>query len=149
ARNRHGAYYADKELPSFPREQPHAWLAQNRQFMNNLTAMRRYAAEVSGIDDGVGQIMEALKKHGLEDNTLVVFTGDQGLACGHSVFGGRGDHPRPLTAYDWTMHVPLIGRQPGKVRAGERNTQLVSNYDFLPTLLDYLGLRDRQAKKPP
>jgi arylsulfatase A-like enzyme len=148
ARNRHADYYADKDLPSFPRERPHPWLYQNRQFMNNVQAMRRHAAEVSGVDDGVGRVLAALKEHGLDDNTLVVFTGDQGLAGGHSGFWGMGDHTRPLTCYDWTMHVPLIWRHPGRIPAGRRRDLLVSNYDFLPTVLDYLGLKDKQADTP-
>lgn len=149
ARNRHAAYYADKDLPSFPRGEPHPWLRANRQFVNNLGAMRRYAAEVSGIDDGVGRVLAEVKEQGLDENTLVVFTADQGLAAGHGGFWGMADHARPLTAYDWTMHVPLIWRQPGRIPAGRRSDVLVSNYDFLPTVLDYLGLRDKQADRPP
>jgi arylsulfatase A-like enzyme len=149
ARNRHAAYYADKDLPSFPREETHPWLHANRKFMNNIGAMRRHAAEVSGVDDGVGRVMATLKAQGLDENTLVVFTGDQGLAGGQSGFWGMGDHTRPLTGYDWTMHVPLIWRHPGRVSAGKRSDLLVSNYDFLPSVLDYLGLKDKQAAEPP
>jgi arylsulfatase A-like enzyme len=148
-RNRHAQYYADKELPSFPREKPHPWLSANRRFVNNVQAMRSHAAEVSGVDDGVGRVLAALKDHGLDENTLVVFTGDQGLAGGHSGFWGMGDHTRPLTAYDWTMHVPLIWRHPGRIAVGQRRDLLVSNYDFLPTVLDYLKLKDKQAEQPP
>ena len=148
ARNRHAAYYATQDLPSFPREKPHPWLNANRQFLNNLGAMRRLAAEVSGVDDGVGRVMETLKKHGLDETTLVVFTADQGLAAGHNGFWGMGDHTRPYTGYDWTTHVPLIWRHPGKVAAGKRTDVMVSNYDFLPSVLDYLGLKDRQAAEP-
>ncbi|HUE72816.1 MAG TPA: sulfatase-like hydrolase/transferase, partial [Pirellulaceae bacterium] len=148
ARNRHAQVYADKELPSFPREEVHPWQFNNQQFINQPAAMRRYAAEVSGIDDGVGRVLETLKKHGLDENTLVIFTGDQGLAGGHSGFWGMGDHTRPLTAYDWTMHVPLIWRHSGRIPAGRRSDLLVSNYDFLPSLLDYLGLSDKQGAEP-
>ena len=148
ARNRHAEYYADKELKSFPRETPHPWLFNNKDYINNIKAMRRYAAEVSGIDDGVGRIMDTLKKHNLDDNTLVVFTGDQGLAGGHSGFWGMGDHTRPLTAYDWTMHVPLIYRHPGRIPAGKKSEVLVSNYDIYPSVLSHLGFKDRIPAKP-
>jgi arylsulfatase A-like enzyme len=60
-----------------------------------------------------------------------------------------GDHTRPFTGYDWTTHVPLIWRHPAKVAAGKRSDVMVSNYDFLPSVLDYLGLKDRQAAEPP
>jgi arylsulfatase A-like enzyme len=46
-----------------------------------------------------------------------------------------GDHTRPLTAFDWTMHVPLIFHQPGTVEAGRRIDRMVSNYDLLPSIL--------------
>jgi len=148
ARNRHADYYADKELKSFPREKMHPWLASNKKLLNNVGAMRRYAAEVSGVDDGVGRILAALEANEIDDETLVIFTADQGLAGGQSGFWGMGDHTRPLTAFDWTTHVPLIYRHPGHIRAGQRSDILISNYDFLPTMLDYLGLKDKAPRKP-
>lgn len=147
--NQYAETYADNDLPSFTRDAPHPWLHNNRQMMNNPVAARRYASEISGVDEGVGNILAALKRLGLEENTLVIFTGDQGLSGGQSGFWGMGDHTRPLTAYDWTMHVPLIVRQPGTIPAGQRFDQLVSNYDLMPSVLDYLGLRDKQATSPP
>ena len=70
-----------------------------------------------------------MKKRGLDENTLVVFTGDQGLALADTAASwGMGDHTRPLTGDFWTMHVPLIWRHPGRVTAGQRRDQLVSNY---------------------
>ncbi len=146
--NRHADYYADKEMTSFPREETHSWLHHNRQMMNNLTSMRTYASEVSAVDDGVGDILAALKKHGLDDNTVVIFTADQGWAGGHSGFWGMGDHTRPLTAFDWTMHVPLIWRHPGRTPTGQRSDLMVTNYDFMPTILTYLGLEARMPTKP-
>jgi arylsulfatase A-like enzyme len=149
ARNRHAAFYADKDLQSFPREKMHPWLVGNKKLLNNVDAMRRYAAEVSGVDDGVGRILAALKVNGIDDETLVIFTADQGLAAGQSGFWGMGDHTRPLTGFDWTMHVPLIYRYPGQIQGGERSNVLVSNYDFLPTILDFLGLKEEAPQKPP
>lgn len=148
ARNRHAKYYADKQLPSFPRKKMHPWLYNNRDYHNNITSMRRYAAEVSGVDDGVGRIFATLKKHGLDKNTLVIFTGDQGLAGGQSGIWGMGDHTRPLTAFDSTMHVPLIFHHLGRIRAGQRVDKLVSNYDFYPSILNYLGLGEKIPKEP-
>jgi arylsulfatase A-like enzyme len=158
ARNRHKDYYADKLLPSFPRHEPHVWLFNNREYINNPVSIRRYAAEISAVDDGVGRVMDALKHAQLDENTLVVFTADQGLAGGHQGFWGMGDHTRPLTAYDWTMHIPLIFRRPGHVQAGLRSNALVSNYDFLPTVLATLNVsepskasreRERPESAPP
>lgn len=79
---RHVATYADKELPSFPREAMSPWLRQNKEHLNNPTAIRRYAEEISGVDDGVGRVLETLKALDLEPDTVVVFAADQGLAAG-------------------------------------------------------------------
>lgn len=148
-RNRHRDYYeANSQMPSFPREEPSPWLHSQHKNINNLTAMRKYAAETSAIDDGVGTIMETLRKHDLADNTLVVFTADQGLAGGHSGFWGMGDHTRPLTAYDPTMWIPLIFWQPDQIAAGARLSHLTSNYDIYPSLLHHLDLQDQIPSQP-
>jgi arylsulfatase A-like enzyme len=124
-------------------------LSGNKKLLNNVGAMRRYAAEISGVDDGVGRIMSALQANNLDDDTLVIFTADQGLAAGQNGFWGMGDHTRPLTAFDWTTHTPLIYRQPGRIKAGYRSDIHISNYDFLPTVLDYLDLKDKTPQQPP
>jgi len=62
---------------------------------------------------------------------------------------GMGDHTRPLGAFDEMMHVPLIWRHPKAIPADKRSDLLVSNYDFLPTVLDYLGLKDKTPAASP
>ncbi|MFN7935832.1 MAG: sulfatase-like hydrolase/transferase [Bryobacteraceae bacterium] len=144
SRNRHAAYYADKELPSMPRDAAHPWNHVYAPWMQDPAVRRKYAAEISAIDDGVGLVMETLEKQGLRDNTIVIFAGDQGLAGGHSGFWGMGDHTRPLTAFDWTMWIPLIISHRTHTAAGTRCERLVSTYDIAPSLLAYLNL-----SKPP
>lgn len=142
AKNRHAATYADRDLPSFPRDSMHPWQHANKPYHNNLTSIRRVAAETSAVDDGVGEILAALKENGFEENTLVVYASDQGWMGGQNGFFGMGDHTRPTGAHDLMMQVPLIFRQPGAVAAGTSDL-LVSNYDFLPSVLDQLGLAHR------
>jgi arylsulfatase A-like enzyme len=139
-RNRHRETYADHPLRSFPRTEPQPWNYNYADWIGDEQIMRKYAAEISGIDDGVGQVLQTIDELNLTDNTLVIFTADQGLAGGHAGYWGMGDHTRPLTAFDWTMHIPLIVRQPGTVPAGRRVEQIVSNYDLLPTIMSLLGL---------
>ncbi|MBN2293163.1 MAG: sulfatase-like hydrolase/transferase [Pirellulales bacterium] len=149
--NRHKATYADAALPSFPRLPAHPWNHNYGDRIGELRSIRKYAAEISGIDDGIGRVMDTLKRLGLDKNTLVIFTADQGLACGQSGFWGMGDHTRPLTGFDWTMHVPLIFHHPGRIAAGKRVDLLVSNVDFMPSMLEYLGLswKNRNQVKSP
>ncbi len=147
-RNRHAEYYADHPLKSFPRTQPRPWNYNYGPWIGDEQVIRKYAAEVSGIDDGVGRIVETLERHNLTENTLVVFVADQGLAGGHAGFWGMGDHTRPLTAFDWTMRIPLIVSRPGSVKEGQRLLPLVSNYDLLPTILSLLGVPDDRPAQP-
>jgi len=149
ARNRHAAHYADKTFPSFPRQPAHPWLRNNRQFLNNVEAMRRYAAECSGVDDGVGEVMATLRRLGLDGRTLVVYTADQGWGGGQHGIWGMGDHTRPLHAFDETMHIPLLFRHPGAVPAGTNCERMVGQVDWMPTLLGYLGLGEKMPKSPP
>lgn len=142
AKNRHASYYADKYLPSFPRDTMHPWQDANKPYHNNLTSIRRVAAETSAVDDGVGEILAALQENGFEENTLVVYASDQGWMGGQNGFFGMGDHTKPIAAHDLMMQIPLIFRHPGAVKSGTSDL-LVSNYDFLPSVLDQLGLAHR------
>ncbi|MFZ2640391.1 MAG: sulfatase-like hydrolase/transferase [Verrucomicrobiia bacterium] len=145
--NRHTDYYAGKNMDSFPREPISLWLMHNRDFMNNLVSMRSYAAAMSGLDDGVGRVMETLRRLGHDRDTLVVFTADQGLAGGHGGYWGMGDHTRPLAAREPAVMIPLIWRQPGAIPRGTACDLMTSNYDFLPTVLAQMGLKAKTPDK--
>lgn len=148
ARNRHADYYRGRPFTSFPRDAMHPWQFQNKAFHNQQAAMERVAAETSGVDDGVGEVMAALKQLGLDENTLVIYAADQGWMGGQNGLWGMGDHTRPIGAHELMMQIPLIYRHPGRIPAGTRSDPLVSNYDFLPSLLGYLGLSEKLPQKP-
>jgi len=145
--NRHTEYYADKELSCFPREPIHPWLKQNREIINNPVSIRGYASAVSGVDDGVGEILAMLERQGLDENTLVIYTADQGLCGGHHGMWGMGDHSRPLHTFEETIRIPLLCRHPGRIPAGKLFTGRTCNYDFFPSLLEYLDLESETAQK--
>ncbi|MCB1210543.1 MAG: sulfatase-like hydrolase/transferase, partial [Verrucomicrobiales bacterium] len=146
--NRHAAYYADKELLCFPRDAMHPWQFNNKDYHNNPVSMRRVAAEVSGVDDGVGEIMATLDRLGLTEDTLVVYAADQGWMGGQNGIWGMGDHVRPFGAHELMMQIPFIFRQPGKIPAGKTSDLLVSNYDFMPSVLSHLGLAEKMPQTP-
>jgi arylsulfatase A-like enzyme len=135
-------------MNSFPREKVSPLLKQNRFAVNNLQSMRSYAAAVSGVDEGIGKVMAKLRELGLDKNTLVIFSADQGLNAGHSGYWGMGDHSRPLNTHEATVRIPLIFRYPGQIPAGKTCDLMVANHDFLTTVLDYLDLKDKLPSSP-
>jgi len=70
------------------------------------------------VDDGVGEVLATLRRLGLDENTLVVYAGDQGWMGGQNGLWGMGDHTRPVGAHELMMHIPLIFRRPGRIAAG-------------------------------
>ncbi len=89
----------------------------------------KYLAEITYMDGQVGEILATLKAAGMDQNTLVFFTSEQG-----SQFPGN-----KWTCWDTGLHTGLIARWPGKVAAGKRTDALVSYADMVPTLLDLAG----------
>lgn len=149
ASNRWGAYYKNKHFKSFVSDRMHPWQNGNKSFHNKQIAMERYAAELSGLDDGIGEIMKTLERHGLDSNTLVVFTADQGWMGGQNGIWGMGDHTVPKGANDIMMRIPMIFHHPGKISSGGESDIMVSNYDFMPTLLKYLGIEQKMSGNKP
>ena len=147
-RNRHANDYKDHHFTSFPVDAMHPWQFHNKSLHNSQIAMERVAAETSGVDDGVGEIMAALDRLGLAEDTLVVYAADQGWMGGQNGMWGMGDHFRPIGAHELMMQIPFIFRQPGRITAGSTSDALVSNYDFMPSVLGYLGLGYKMPKQP-
>ncbi|MDF0709065.1 sulfatase [Flagellimonas okinawensis] len=92
--------------------------------------MRDYLASVAGVDKGVGKVLDFLQEAGLDKNTIVIYTSDQGFYLGeHGWFDKRW-------MYKESLRTPLLVKWPGKVKPGSINTDLVSNLDFAETFLD-------------
>jgi len=90
-------------------------------------AVRKYNRAISAIDEGIGQVIETLRKTGQLDNTLVVFTSDQGFAWGQHGFKWK------YAPYDANLRAPLIVRWPGRVAQGEVCRHAVGGQDLIPT----------------
>ena len=108
-----------------------------------------YYAAISGVDRGVGQILAWLEQHGLRENTLVIFTSDNGMNLGQHGLWGKGNATFPQNMYDSSVKVPFLISQPGTVPAGVVNSDLLSHYDLFPTLLDALALPNPEAGRLP
>ncbi|MEQ1824835.1 MAG: sulfatase-like hydrolase/transferase [Pirellula sp.] len=148
ARNRHADFYRGKHFESFPDDAMHPWQFHNKRFHNQQIAKERVAAETSGVDDGVGQVMATLDRLGLTRDTLVVYAADQGWMGGQNGLWGMGDHTRPIGAHELMMQIPFVFHHPGMIPEGATSDLLLSNYDFLPSVLGYFGLADKMPTHP-
>ncbi len=111
---------------------------------NHLPTLRNYYSQISMVDDGVGQIMGAMDRLGISDNTIFIFTSDHGLSLGHHGFWGHGAATFPSNMHQAAHSIPLIVRHPDSVTPGSRNSNMVSNMDLFSTLLDYTDLSNHQ-----
>lgn len=99
--------------------------------------LRCYYGQVSMMDWCIGRILQGLKRHGLEENTLVVYTSDHG-----DMNGGHGMICKSLPGYyEEIVHTPLIIRYPGRIKPGRVVRTHAHSVDFMPTFLDYAGVK--------
>lgn len=107
--------------------------------------MRDYLRCVQAVDDSVGEILDHLDEQGLAENTIVIYTSDQGFFLGdHGWFDKR-------LMLDESLTMPMLVRWPAQVPAGSHVTDVVSNVDFAATLLEAAGaelsgLPDQQGR---
>jgi len=95
--------------------------------------MRDYLACIAGVDENIGRILDYLKKEGLDKNTVVMYSSDQGFYLGeHGWFDKR-------FMYEESFRTPLIVRWPKVVSPGSRNSDLTQNIDFAETFLSIAG----------
>ena len=99
------------------------------------TYLRRYLSCVAAVDENVGRILEYLDKNGLTEDTIVIYTSDQGFFLGeHGWFDKR-------FIYEESLLAPLIIRYPGHTKPGSVNHDLILNIDHAPTILDLAGVK--------
>lgn len=96
--------------------------------------IKDYLRTIQSVDDGVGEILEYLDTQGLSENTIVVYTSDQGFYLGeHGWFDKR-------FMYEESFRTPILMKYPKEIKPGTTIDKLVQNLDFAPTFLDYAGV---------
>lgn len=132
-----------------------AYAAENKAYRDNTPQgvdrtkwkyqryIKDYIRSVDSIDDNLGRVMAYLKENNLEENTIVIYSSDQGFFLGdHGWFDKRW-------MYEDSINMPLIVKWPGKIKPGSENKDLVQNLDFAQTFLDIAGVKapdDMQGK---
>jgi len=115
-----------KEYPQMSQKELMQWRYQRY--------MQDYLACIASVDEGVGKVLDYLDKNGLTENTIVVYTSDQGFYLGeHGWFDKR-------FMYEESFRTPLLMRYPKEIKPRTTISKLIQNLDFAPTLLDYAGV---------
>lgn len=130
----------------WPMEAPQHLLDKYRNRTGRGLNDTRYGAMIEAMDIALGRILDELDRLQLTDNTLLIFTSDNGA------FGGVGDN-RPLRAekgylYEGGIRVPMIVRWPGVVRANTISETPVISTDFYATIRDAVGLKPQDGESP-
>ncbi|NLD22718.1 MAG: sulfatase [Bacteroidales bacterium] len=125
-----------------------AYSSENEEFIANYNDMtneeialwkynryiKDYLRTIKSVDDGVGELLDYLEESGLAENTIVVYTSDQGFYLGeHGWFDKR-------FMYEESFRTPILMKYPKEIKAGTVIDKLVQNLDFAPTFLDYAGI---------
>lgn len=98
------------------------------------TYIKDYLACIKSVDDNIGRVLDYLDQNGLAENTVVVYTSDQGFYLGdHGWFDKR-------FIYEESLRMPFIMRHPASIAKNQVNEDIITNIDFAPTLLEYAGV---------
>ena len=139
-------YYNNCPFNSVPTHEeplPKGFWARGISEDGRRRALSGYFSAITAMDHGVGRILDWLEEKGLRENTLIVFMSDNGMNMGHHGLYGKGNATWPQNMFDTSVKIPCIISRPGFVPQNHINTNLLSQYDWFPTLMEYIGLEDQ------
>ncbi len=112
----------------------HSFVPKSREERDNN--LRGYFAAITSMDYNIGRVIEKLKQLDLYENTVIIFTSDNGMNMGHHGVWGKGNGTYPPNMYDESVKVPFIIKAPFIDREGYVNKSLHSHYDLYQTILE-------------
>ena len=142
-------YVQQLKLATYPNDGQREELWLMLRIQNDLESLANFAAQCRLVDEGVGQVTQALDDAGLSKDTLVVFTTDQGNFFGQHGRWGHASYSVPSVLYDDIMNIPFIARQPGAISGGVVSDVLAGQYDIAPTITEWVGFTDAPYSASP
>lgn len=131
-RNPRRSHFIDSKLSSIPSE-------EQRKHEAYQDYLKHYLRCVKGVDDSLAILLDYLRSSGLMENTIIVYTSDQGMML------GEHDYMDKRWMYEESARMPFIIRYPKTIKPGSRTDAIIENVDFAPTLLDFAGIRAPNA----
>ncbi len=133
-----GYTFNNKDIPNWVRAQRYSWHGVDHMYNETIgfdEFYQRYLETLLGVDHSIGRVLDYLKENGLDEETMVIYMGDNGFAFGeHGLIDKR-------QAYEESMRVPLLARCPGLIKPDTKVTQMVLNLDIAPTILETAGVQ--------
>ena len=127
------AYMDIATMPDWEDEQPEDLSDPQLKYWNYQRYIKHYLRTVASFDQSMGRLLDHLDESGLAENTLVVYTSDNGMFLGeHGWFDKR-------FFYEESFRIPFLARLPGAIPAGSTSDRVSLNLDFAPTFLDFAG----------
>lgn len=144
-------YYENCDFPSIPDVPDHENLTTGPVYHTEKRKenLRGYFAAISAMDEQIGRILDTLEANGQRENTLVIYTADNGMSMGHHGVWGKGNGTFPFNMYETSVKVPLLISMPGTLLQGVKNEAILSAYDLFPTLLELCGISSNACEKLP
>ncbi|MCX7705748.1 MAG: sulfatase-like hydrolase/transferase [bacterium] len=145
-------YYRECSFNSVPYqvEKRPSWIKRLNIPVNDEKTRREYLSgyftAIEEMDRNIGRILKWIEENNLRKKTLIIFMSDNGMNMGHHGVFGKGNATFPLNMFEESVKIPCIFSQPGTIPVRKVNKMLVSQYDFMPTLLGYLGLKMPREK---
>jgi arylsulfatase A-like enzyme len=131
--NKNG-YFGRHENDKKPPMWPHDGSIRSKTSAAYQHMIHKYLRAVGAVDDNIKRVIDYLEKERIKDDTLIIYTSDQGYWLGqHGLYDKR-------LILEESLKMPFIVRYPKEIKAGSVNEALCSNVDFAPTLLDMAGV---------
>lgn len=129
----HGGHFSEQSRQGRQYERFHSWNYSDKYD----EVMATYHQQIHAVDVAVGMIRKALETHGVAENTVVIFTSDNGFFCGAHGYGSK------VLPYEEASRVPMIMYDPRHANSGKelRSDALTGNVDFAPTMLALAGVK--------
>ena len=134
-----GDDYKKLGWPEWVKQQRYSWHGVDYMYHSHDETIdemvQTYCETLLGVDESIGSVLQYLRDNGLEDNTLVIYMGDNGFAWGeHGLIDKR-------QFYEESVKVPFLVYCPSVFKGGQTVTKMVQNIDVAPTIMDYAGLK--------
>lgn len=116
---------------------------------NRRECLTGYYAAITAMDEGIGRILDKLEENGQLQNTLIIFTADNGMNMGHHGIWGKGNGTYPPNMYDTSVKVPFLIYDPEYFYGGKTIESMAGHCDLFPTLLDMADIAYQPHTKQP